>query len=196
MIKSLLKTIVCLAAVLACSSAAAVHAESREYGKASRMYAEGKYTEALSAYRHVLSAQTGKAGIGKVHARIGDCYFQLHDYSNALDAYRIALQNQSPSAQAPTQYSIGLCSFLLGKDKEAVAEFLKIPERYPSSAIWIGTAYYWAGKASERMGDKTKAAEYYRKAGGRGSSTHERFAIKKAEEVSGRSAKTQLPNSK
>jgi hypothetical protein len=31
------------------------------------------------------------------------------------------------------------------------------------------------------MGDKAKAAEYYRKAGGKGRSTQERFALKKAE---------------
>jgi hypothetical protein len=34
------------------------------------------------------------------------------------------------------------------------------------------------------MGDKAKAAEYYRKAGGKGSSTQGRFAFKKAEAVS------------
>ncbi len=182
--KSLLHTILFLAAVLGFSSASAVQAASQELSSANRMYAEGKYSKALAAYQHTLNSPSRKTGIGKVQSRIADCYFQLQDYRNALNAYRSALQNQKPSEQPPTQYWIGLCTFFLGNDKDAVAEFLKIPERYPSSAMWVGTAYYWAGKASERMGDKAKAAEYYRKAGGKGTSTQERFAIKKAEEVS------------
>jgi TolA-binding protein len=71
----------------------------------------------------------------------------------------------------------------MGSDAEAVAEFLKIPELYPSSGMWVGTAYYWAGRASERRGKTEEAAEYYRKAGGNGRSTQGRFALKKAEAV-------------
>ncbi len=182
--KSLLQTVLLLAAILGCVSAIGAQAAPQELTSANRMYTEGKYSKALEAYQHILNSPSRKTGIGKVQSRIADCYFQLHDYRNALNAYRGALKNQKPSEQPPTQYWIGLCTLLLGNDKDAVAEFLKIPERYPSSAMWVGTAYYWAGKASERMGDKAKAAEYYRKAGGKGSSTQERFAIKKAEEVS------------
>ncbi len=47
----------------------------------------------------------------------------------------------------------------------------------------VGTAYYWAGRASERMGRKDQAAELYRKAGGKGTSTQERFAMKKANAI-------------
>lgn len=148
---------------------------------ANRMFAEGKYSDALLAYQKVLAAPSDDVSTGDVHSRIGDCYFRLHDYRNALNAYRNALQNQKQSQRPPTQYWIGFCSFLLGNDKEAVAEFLKIPELYPSSGMWTSTAYYWAGRASERLGDKEQAVKYYRKAGGRGTSTEGRFAMKKAE---------------
>ncbi len=183
--KRLLKTFFILFAVLGCSNAIAVQPTSRQYGDADRMYAEGKFSDALAAYQRLLAALSGKSDTGNIHSRIGDCYFQLHDYQRALSAYRSALQNQKNSERPPTQYWIGFCSFLLGKDKEAVAEFLKIPEQYPSSGMWVGTAYYWAGRASERMGDKAKAAEYYRKAGGKGRSVQERFAVKKAESAEG-----------
>jgi tetratricopeptide (TPR) repeat protein len=179
----LLKTFFILFAVLGCANANAVQPAPHEYGNADRMYAEGKFSDALAAYQRLLAAPSGKAGTGDIHARIGDCYFRLHNYQSALEAYRSALQNQKYSERPSTQYWIGFCSFLLGNDKDAVAEFLKIPEQYPSSGMWVGTAYYWAGRASERMGDKAKAAEYYRKAGGKGLSTQERFAIKKAEAV-------------
>ncbi len=110
-------------------------------------------------------------------------FFSLADYQHALDAYRRALKEQKPVERAQTQYWIGFCAFLLGRDAEAVTEFLKIPESYPASGMWVGTAYYWAGRASERMGRKEQAAELYRKAGGKGTSTQERFAMKKANAI-------------
>ncbi len=182
--KSLLKTILFLVAVLEYSNAVAVHAASQDYNRADGLFSEGKYSDALAAYRRVLAAHPGEAAAGKVQSRIGDCYFQLHDYQSALHAYRSALQKQNDAERPPTQYWIGFCTFLLGNDKDAAVEFLKIPERYPSSGMWVGTAYYWAGRAYERMGDNAKAAEYYRKAGGRGSSPQGRFALKKADAVS------------
>lgn len=181
MSKRLLKTFFILFAVL-CSHANAQSAP-HDHGNADRLYAEGRFSDALAAYERLLAAPSGKAGSGDIHSRIGDCYFRLHNYQRALSAYRSALQNQKYTERPPTQYWIGFCSFLLGNDKEAVSEFLKIPEHYPSSGMWVGTAYYWAGRASERMGDKAAAAEYYRKAGGKGKSTQERFAMKKAEAV-------------
>jgi tetratricopeptide (TPR) repeat protein len=116
-----------------------------------------------------------------VYSRIGDCYFKLNDYKSALASYRVAVAMQKQSDQAPTRYWIGLCSFLLGRNKEAVDEFLKIPALAPSSGMWVSTAYYWAGRASAASGNKEQAAEYFRKAGGKGKAPQEQFAMKKAE---------------
>ena len=113
-------------------------------------------------------------------------FFSDGNYAGALDAYRGAIRTQAPADQPPTQYWIGFCCLMQGKDAEAVKEFLKIPENYPADGMWISTAYYWAARASERMGKKEQAAEFYRKAGGSGKSTQERFAMKKAENVKSR----------
>jgi TolA-binding protein len=68
-----------------------------------------------------------------------------------------------------------------------VAELLKVPQLYPDAQAWTVTAYYWAGRASERMGRKAEAAEYYRKAaGGNGKTTQGKFARKKAEAAKGK----------
>jgi len=72
---------------------------------------------------------------------------------------------------------------LLGDDAGAVAEFLKIPERYPGAAHWVGTAYYWRARRVNVWAGKEQAAEYYRKAGGKGTTTQERFAMEKAKAV-------------
>ena len=181
--KVLLPALLFLLAASAWSNAVAGESVSRDFLKADRLYAAGKYSDALLLFQGLLSKQSEPVQTGDVYSRIGDCYFSTNDYPNALQAYRSALRGQKLSARPATQYWIGFCSFLLGRDREAAAEFLKIPELYPDSGMWVATAYYWAGRASERMGLKEQAAEYYRKAGGKGKSTQESFAMKKAEAV-------------
>ena len=156
---------------------------SREYIQADRMFSQGRYSDAIRLYQTVLSSPSRAMPPGLIHTRIADSFYRLTDYPHALDAYRQALKEQKPAERAQTQYWIGFCTLLLGRNSEAMTEFLKIPESYPASGMLVGTAYYWAGRASERMGDKDKAAELYRKAGGKGTSTQGRFAMKKANEV-------------
>jgi len=152
----------------------------REFIKADQMFSQGRYPEAIHLYQAVLSSPSRAVSPGLLYTRIADSYFRMIDYQHALDAYRQAIIYQEPAERAQTQYWIGFCVLLLGRDAEAVTEFLKIPESYPTSGMLVGTAYYWAGRASERMGRKEQAAELYRKAGGKGMSTQGRFAMKKA----------------
>ncbi len=163
-----------------------VHAEqpaSREYAKANKLFSNAKYSEALPVYQRLLGSHAGKFPPGPLYTRIGDCYFRVEDYKNAVKAYRSALQYQKSPERAATQYWIGFSTFLSGNDADAAAEFLKIPELYPASGMWVSTAYYWAGRVCERMGKKEQAAAYYRKAGGAGATTQERYALKKADSV-------------
>lgn len=182
--RNLLKTLFLLV-LLSYSSAFAGQTPS-DLSRAHRSFSQGKYAEALSFYKKAASTAGSDAALGDIHARIGDCHFQLQNYTDALAAYRTALPKQKAAQRPVTQYWIGFSAFALNRDSEAVAEFLKIPELYPASGMWVSTGYYWAGKASERLGKKEQAAEYYRKAGGKGASTQERFALKKAEAVKGK----------
>jgi tetratricopeptide (TPR) repeat protein len=155
----------------------------KEYKKANKLFLAAKYKEAIPLYQQVLTAPPEDAVLGDIYTKIGDSYFQLGSFKSALDSYRSALREQKRSERPQTQYWIGFCCLLLGKDSEAVTELLKIPEFYPESGMWVPTAYYWAGWASERMGKNNIAAEYYRKAGGSGRSTQGRIALKRAEIV-------------
>lgn len=170
-------------------------ASSRDYRAANKLFAAEKYHKALVLYKKILSSPPADLTPGDIHNKIGDTFFRLANYRSALDAYRLAIRDQRPADRAQTQYWIGFCSFLVGRDAEAVDEFLKIPALYPDAKAWGSTAYYWAGRASERLGKKEQAAEYYRKAGGKGKSTQSKFARKKAEAVKGTSTKSQAPNS-
>jgi hypothetical protein len=165
------------------SQSASIRSAPAAYVKADLLFSQGRYPEAIRLYESVLSSSSRALSPGVLHTRIADCFFQLTDYQRALDSYRRALKDQMPAERAQTQYWIGFCTFLLGRNAESVSEFLKIPETYPSSGMWVHTAYYWAGRASERMGKKEQAADMYRKAGGKGTSTQGRFAMKKANAI-------------
>jgi tetratricopeptide (TPR) repeat protein len=181
--------------LLGTAAIAAEPAASRDLRDADRLYASGKYQEALVLYQKTLSAPPSGLTPGDINSKIGDAHFRLADYRNALDAYRKAVRDQRPADRAQTQYWIGFCCFLVGRDAEAIDELLKVPALYPDAKAWGTTAYYWAGRASERMGKKEQAAEYYRRAGGHGSSTQSKFARKKAEAARGKAKNAQMPSS-
>lgn len=192
--KGLLFAVLTLA--LLCGRSIAVETASAGYYRAANKMAEAKkYDEALALYRKTLSAPPDDVAPGDIHAKIGDVHFRKANYRGALDAYRLAVRDQNHADRAQTQYWIGFCCFLVGRDAEAVDELLKIPALYPDAKAWGSTAYYWAGRASERLGKKEQAAEYYRKAGGNGKSTQSKFARKKAAALK-TSTKTQASNPK
>jgi len=165
------------------SHASNTSSASRDFRTANDLFASARFQDALSLYQKLLASPPRGVTVNDIHTRIGDSYFRLGSFDRALDAYRSALKGQKVSGQPETRYWIGLCCFLLGRNADAVNEFLIIPERYPRSGMWVGTAYYWAGRASERMGKTEAAAQYYRKAGGNGRSTQGKFALEKAEAV-------------
>jgi len=179
--KRLLITCLILIMVLLCGLSLAADS-GQKYSQANNLFAKGKYTEALPLYQSLLSAKSSPDVSSSVlYTRIADIYFRIGDYKNARDVYRSALKDQKQSERPSTQYWIGFCTFLMGKDAEAADEFLKIPQLYPDSGMWVSTGYYWAGRMCERMGKKELAAGYFRKAGGSGKSTEGRFALKRAE---------------
>lgn len=157
-----------------------------DYQRADELFSSQKYVEALALYRQALISPPAGVPAGDIHTKIGDSHFRLGNYASALAAFREADKDPRTSDRARVQYWIGFCCFLVGRDTEAVQELLKVPGLYPNAGMWASTAYYWAGKASERMGRKDLAAEYYKKAAGNGRSTHGAFAMEKAEAAKGK----------
>jgi tetratricopeptide (TPR) repeat protein len=169
------------------ASAAAETASERDYRAAHGLVAKQQYRQALALYQKTLNTPPARVPTGDIHARIGDTYFRMNDFGRALAAYRKAIRDPNLSDKAQTQYWLGFCSFLVGRDAEAVDELIKVPLLYPDADAWGTTAWYWAGRASERMGKKEEAAEYYRKAsGGNGRTVQGKFARKKAEAAKGK----------
>ncbi len=156
-------------------------ASAGDLDAANRLFAAANYRKALALYQSLLAAPPDSVSRGDIQGRIGDTYFRLGDFRSALDSYRMAIRDENLSDKPQVQYWIGFCCFLVGRDAEAVQELVKVPRLYPEAAMWGATAYYWAGRASERMGKMDQAAKFYRKAGGKGHSTQARFARKRAE---------------
>ena len=180
-------TAVWFMALLFAGTASAVESSAkRDYQSANALFQGQQYREALILYQKVLSAPPAEVSAGDIHRRIGDAYFRIGDFHSALGAYRSALADPKLTDKAQSQYWVGFCCFLLGRDAEAVTELLKVPQRYPDAGAWGSTAYYWAARASERMGRKDLSAEYYRKAGGSGRSTQGKFALQKADAAKGK----------
>jgi tetratricopeptide (TPR) repeat protein len=171
---------------LGLSHAYDMQAPAQQYRTANKLFATARYKEAIALYETLLTNPPKQVPISDIYTRIGDSYFRLGEYKDALPAYRFAIRSQKTSEQPATQYWIAFCCLLMGNDADAVTEFLKIPERYPTSGMWVGTAYYWAGRASERRGKTEEAAGYYKKAGGNGRSNQGRFALNRAAAVQGK----------
>lgn len=167
--------------VLAAGPSLAASSGAKDFKKAEKLFAKGKYRDAITLFQDLLVRQPEDVSEAALHTRIADSYFMLGDFERALASFRRALLAQTRGERPMTQYWIGFCCFLTGRDDEAVRELLKIPDLYPDSGMLVSTAYYWAGRASERMGRKDLAKDYYRKAGGSGKSTEGRHALKRVE---------------
>jgi tetratricopeptide (TPR) repeat protein len=189
--KGLLVSLLILLLPCGPSQASNATSASQEYRTANDLFASARFEDALVLYRKLLASPPEHISVSDLQTRIGDSYFRLEHFEDALESYRAALRDQKDQERPATQYWIGFCCFLLGRDVEAVEEFLKIPRTYPHSGMWVGTAYYWAGRASERLGRTAAAVEYYRKAGGNGRSTQGKFALKKEAAVKRTSTKSQ-----
>ena len=159
-------------AAFASSEAAATN----NYKKANALFSSAHYKEALPLYQSILSSPSKTSLLvmftpGSATVITGSV--RIRTPSMLMKAQ---LSTSPAPAQPGTRYWIGFCYFLLRKHDQAVAEFLKIPELYPEAGMWVGTAYYWAGRSCEQLGKKDLALQYYKKAGGNGKSTQGRFA--------------------
>lgn len=175
----------CFSTILIVSHVCLAASAQQDFKKANNLFAKKNYKEAIGLYQELLSEPSCPISTGVLHTRLADSYFKIQDYVNARTSYQNALQVlKDDKERASTQYWIGFCTLLMGKNDEAVEEFLKIPRLYADSGMWVSTAYYWVARVYERSGKKELAAEYFRKAAaGNANSTQGEFALKKAEKL-------------
>ena len=89
----------------------------------------GRLDEAALAFRHALDASSGSRGLRAVtHHRLGDVYRQQHRLSEAVDALRESLQEDS--TYAPAHYGLGEIYVLQADTTRALASFKAFLEHW------------------------------------------------------------------
>lgn len=113
--------------------------------KAKRLASEGKNDLAIEKFRGILSKnKVDENERAKVHAMIGDCYFNTEEYPFAIVEYRHALDEGYYSPEVVL--SLGKSLSKIGKNEEALSQFLtllKLDNNYKSVvSMEIGVIYY------------------------------------------------------
>ena len=109
-----------------------------------KLFKEGKYQEALEAYKKILE-HNPDAYI--IYLNVGNCYFQMEQYDKAIEAYKKVLE-KNPD-YVPALMGIGNAYLNLGNQDEAMKWYGKIDINKiddPVVLYNIGTIYYNNGK--------------------------------------------------
>jgi tetratricopeptide (TPR) repeat protein len=92
---------------------------------------------------------------------VGDCYYHLNRYDEAIKAYQEAISKGAPKLPAAwAQMSIGYCYLSKSDYKSALPEFEKVTKSYPESFL-VPSAKLQMGLCYEKQNDKVKAREIY-----------------------------------
>ena len=92
---------------------------------------------------------------------VGDCYYHLGQYDDAIKAYQHAIKNGAPKLTAAwAQMSIGYSYLTRSNFTTALVEFEKVTKSYPESFL-VPSAKLQIGLCYEKQNNKAKAKEIY-----------------------------------
>ena len=121
--------------------------------------------EIISAYRQVVTKCPLEPLAAKAQFVIAAIYISQKEYEKAREEFRRVIENfsyQSKTAAA-AQFAIGEVFELQGKSKQAFAEYEKVADLYPLSALGFSTPLYIA-QYYKKIGDKAGEERAYRQA--------------------------------
>ncbi len=108
-------------------------AEAALYKKASDLYFDRKYSEAMQVYRQ-LQTQNPQGGYAdNAQYWTGECLFALKQYNEAIAAFRKVLEFKETEKADDAQIKLGYCYLRLGDRAHATEEFRKVVSLYPDS---------------------------------------------------------------
>jgi len=110
----------------------------------------GELKEAIEEFKKAIALATKDDSKIVANYNMGNAYFDLRDYQNAVDAYRSSLKVDETLSKIHN--NLGLALIGLKRTSEAAAEFKRAVElkpTYAESQYNLGVAYLQVGKKSE-----------------------------------------------
>ncbi|MFH1942061.1 MAG: tetratricopeptide repeat protein [bacterium] len=124
----------------------------------------GMWDAALAFTRRYIQRYPRAEDILQKRVQIGIYYYQLHEYSRAVEVLRDVKRDADSETEAEIQYYIGDSFYSMGQFEQAIFEFLKVEYVLkPTKLPWASTALYKAGQAYLKMNRTGQARQIFEK---------------------------------
>ncbi|HUS47563.1 MAG TPA: tetratricopeptide repeat protein [Phycisphaerae bacterium] len=111
---------------------------------------QGRFDEAIGAYREVVSRHQGPTA-ARAQFQIGECLFAKEEYkAAAAELLKVDILYAYPEWSAAALYEAGRCFLKLGQSVEARSQFKLVSQKYEQSR--------WADMAAERLSETSGGA--------------------------------------
>lgn len=116
-----------------------------EYNKALDAFMVKKYKMAADMFANLLKSNNKHSLSDNSQYWIGECYYALEDYKNAILSFEKVFTYLSSNKDDDSQLKLGICYYKLGDMEKAKEEFNKLIYNYPKSE-YIGRAKSYLDK--------------------------------------------------
>ena len=103
------------------------------YQNALQMFHNSKYRDALSGFSDLISENRGHSLSDNCQYWIGECYFALKEFSQAIIAFEKVFTFLNSNKDDDAQFKLGYTYLKLGDGKRAEEEFIKLSTNYSDS---------------------------------------------------------------
>ena len=137
--------------------------ENAKYYLALTYERKGDYDKALSSYEELVRRYpSGRWAVGVLMKRAA--YYEGRSrFESAIGEYqRVCLDYGRSASASEACFRVAIIQYRMGRHKEAAAALEKTLTRFPDSRS-SGSIGYWAGKTYHKLGNTSKALEFYRR---------------------------------
>lgn len=103
------------------------------YQNALRVLDKRSHDEARRLFSDVLKKYPSGDYADKAQYWIGECYYAIADYAQAINAFNLVHKYKNSSKSDDAQFKLGISYLRMGKNDFAIDEFKRLINRYPAS---------------------------------------------------------------
>ena len=109
--------------------------ESRSYEAALALFRAANYPGAIAGFNGFLKVYPGSTLASNAQYWIGESYYGLHEYSQALKSFQDVVSLPRSGKKADATLMIGNCHLAMGNASEAKEAFQKVVSDFPTSPL-------------------------------------------------------------